>query len=50
LAGLDQDGYGNEGDRAERGDQLGDEDESAKDKITHAVPFKCISAAHEKKY
>ena len=39
MAGLEpgQDGYGNEGDRAE-------------DEITHAVPFKCIGAAHEKNY
>jgi hypothetical protein len=42
---LGQDGYGNEGDRPESGDQLSDEDE-----ITHAVPFKCIGAAHEKNY
>jgi hypothetical protein len=49
LAGLCQDGYGNElGDRAESGDQLSDEDESDKDEINHAVPFKCIGAAHEK--
>ena len=41
---------GNEGDRAESGDQLSDEDESDEDKITHAVPFKCIGAAHEKNY
>ena len=40
---LGQDGCGNEGDRPESGDQLSDEDE-----ITHAVPFKCIGAAHEK--
>ena len=40
----------NEGDRAESVDQLSDEDESDEDKITHAVPFKCISAAHEKNY
>ena len=39
---------GNEGDRAESGDQLSDEDESDEDEITHAVPFKCIGAAHEK--
>ena len=45
-----QDGYGNEGDRAETGDQLSDEDESDEDEITHAVPFKCIGAAHEKNY
>jgi hypothetical protein len=45
-----QDGYGNEGDRAESGDQLSDEDESDADEITHAVPFKCIGAAHEKHY
>jgi hypothetical protein len=51
-----QDGYGNEGDRAESGDQLSDEDESDENEITHAVPFKCIiiiiiiSAAHEKNY
>jgi hypothetical protein len=52
LAGLEpgQHGYGNEGDRAESGDQLSDEDESDEDEITHAVPFKCIGAAHEKKY
>ena len=52
LAGLEpgQDGYGNEGDRAESGDQLSDEDESDKDEITHAVPFKCIGDAHEKNY
>ena len=52
MAGLEagQDGYGNEGDRAESGDQLSDEDESDEDKITNAVPFKCISAAHEKNY
>jgi hypothetical protein len=43
LAGLDR--YGNEGDRAESGDQLSDEDESDEDEITHAVPFKCIGAA-----
>jgi hypothetical protein len=48
LAGLDR--YGNEGDRAESGDQLSDEDESDEDEITHAVPFKCIGAAHEKNY
>ena len=41
---------GNEGDRAESGDQLSDQDESDKDEITHAVPFKCIGAAHEKNY
>ena len=40
----------NEGHRAESGDQLIDEDESGEDEITHAVPFKCIGAAHEKKY
>ena len=34
-----QDGYGNEGDRAESGDQLSDEDESDEDEITHAAPF-----------
>ena len=45
-----QDGYGNEGDRAESGDQLSDEDESDEDEITHAVPLKCIGAAHEKNY
>ena len=52
MAGLEQgqDGYGNEGDRAESGDQLNDEDESDEDEITHAVPFKCIGAAHEKHY
>jgi hypothetical protein len=52
LAGLEpgQDGYGNEGDRAECGDQLSDEDERDEDEITHAVPFKCIAAAHEKNY
>ena len=52
LAGLEpgQHGYGNEGDRAESGDQLSDEDESDEDEITHAVPFKCIGAAHEKNY
>ena len=52
LAGLEpgQHGYGNEGDRAESGDQLSDEDESDEDEITHAVPFKCIGAAHEKHY
>jgi hypothetical protein len=51
LAGLEpgQHGYGNEGDRAESGDQLSDEDESDEDKITQAVPFKCIGAAHKKK-
>ena len=27
---------------------LSDEDESDEDKITHAVPFKCIGVAHEK--
>ena len=48
MAGLD--GYGNEGDRAGSGDQLGDEDESDEDEITHAVPFKCIGASHEKNY
>jgi hypothetical protein len=50
LAGLEpgQDGYGNEGDRAESGDQLSGEDESDKDEIAHAVPFMCIGAAHEK--
>jgi hypothetical protein len=52
LADLEpgQDGYGNEGDRAESGDQLSDEDESDENEITHAVSFKCISAAHEKNY
>ena len=40
----------NEGDRAESVDQLSDEDESDEDEITHAVPFKCIGAAHEKNY
>ena len=52
MAGLEpcQDGYGNEGDRAESGDQLSDEDGSDEDEITHAVPFKCIGAAHEKNY
>jgi hypothetical protein len=52
LAGFEpgQHGYGNEGDRIESGDQLSDEDESDEDEITHAVPFKCIGAAHEKKY
>ena len=52
MAGLEpgQHGYGNEGDRAESGDQLSDEDESDEYKITHAVPFKCIAAAHEKNY
>ena len=52
MAGLEpgQDGYGNEGDRAESGDQLSDEDESDENEITHAVPFKCTSAAHEKNY
>ena len=51
LAGLEpgQHGYGNEGDRADV-DQLSDEDESDEDEITHAVPFKCIGAAHEKNY
>ena len=50
MAGLEpgQDGYGNEGDRAESVDQLSDEDESDED--THVVPFKCIGAAHEKNY
>ena len=44
MAGLEpgQDGYGNEGDRAESGDQLSDEDESDENEITHA--------AHEKNY
>jgi hypothetical protein len=48
LAGLEpgQDGY----DRAESGDQLSDEDESDEAEITHAVPLKCIGAAHEKNY
>ena len=50
LAGLCQDGYGNEGDRAESGAQLSHQDGSDKDEITHAVPFKCIGAAHEKNY
>jgi hypothetical protein len=52
LAGLEhgQDGYGNVGDRAESCDQLSDEDESDKDEIVLAVPFKCIGAAHEKNY
>ena len=52
MAGLEpgQDGYGNEGDRAESGDQLSDEDESDENEITHAVPFKCIGAAREKNY
>ena len=52
MAGLEpgQHGYGNECDRAESGDQLSDEDESDEDEITHAVPYKCIGAAHEKKY
>ena len=51
MAGLEpgQHGYGNEGDRADV-DQLSDEDESDEDEITHAVPFKCIGAAHEKNY
>ena len=42
LADLEpgQDGYGNEDDRAESGDQLSDEDESDEDEVTHAVP--CI--------
>ena len=42
LADLEpgQDGQGNEGDRAESGDQLNDEDESDEDEVTHAVP--CI--------
>jgi hypothetical protein len=42
LAGLEpgQNGYGNEGDRAESGDQLSDEDESDEDEITHVVPRK----------
>ena len=43
-----QDGYGNEGDRAESGDQLSDE--SDENEISRAVAFKCISAAHEKNY
>jgi hypothetical protein len=30
-------------------DQLSDEDESDENEITHAVPFKCISAAHHEK-
>jgi hypothetical protein len=52
LAGPEpgQDGYGNEGDRAESGDQLSDEDESDENEISSAVAFKCISAAHEKNY
>ena len=52
MAGLEpgQDGYGNEGDRAEIVDKLSDEDESDENEVTHAVPFKCISAAHEKNY
>ena len=57
MAGVEpgQHGYGNEGDRAESGDQLSDEDESDEDEcdedeITHAVPFNCIGAAHEKNY
>ena len=37
-------------DMVESGDQLSDEDESDENEITHAVPFKCISAAHEKNY
>ena len=47
LAGLEpgHDGYGNESDRAESGNQLSDEDESDEDELTHAVPFKCIGAA-----
>jgi hypothetical protein len=45
-----QDGYGNEGDRAKSGDQLSDKDESDVNEIPHAVPFKCIGAAHEKNY
>ena len=36
--------------RAESGDELSDEDDSDEDEITHAVPFKCIAAAHEKNY
>jgi hypothetical protein len=42
LADLEpgQDGYGNEDDMAESGDQLSDEDESDEDEVTHAVP--CI--------
>ena len=42
---------GNEGDRAESGDQLSDEDDSDETKspmLYHA--FKCIAAAHEKNY
>jgi hypothetical protein len=57
LAGLEpvQDGYDNErgdqGDRAESDDGLSDEDESdEEEEIAHSVPFKCISAAHEKNY
>ena len=50
MAGLEpgQDGYGNEGDREESGGQLSDEDQNYE--ITHALPFKCIGAAHEKNY
>ena len=38
--------------RAESDDELSEcvEDESDEEEITHAVPFKCIGAAHEKNY
>jgi hypothetical protein len=36
---------------AESDDGLSDEDESdEEEEIAHSVPFKCISAAHEKNY
>jgi hypothetical protein len=49
-----RDGYDNErgdqGDRVESDDDLSDKDESDEEnEITHAVPSKCICAAHEKK-
>jgi hypothetical protein len=30
--------------------RLSNEDESDEEEIAHAVPFKCIGAAHEKNY
>lgn len=57
LAGLEinQEGNGTEqsdqeeSDKEQSNDLLSD-DESEEEEITHAVPFKCIGAAHEKSY
>lgn len=38
-----------ESDKEQSNDLLSD-DESEEEEITHAVPFKCIGAAHEKSY